>query len=142
MDVFDIPSMYKIPSDEQVIEALREVFGKRRVVTSQRALKKLVDKEIRAMLSEGSKKVEYKVGETRLRDLVLRSAVAELEIHCRETTRKTSLGKCPVCKSKLKRVKNLTVFGGSVTLGYQCKTCGYWTGLKQRVPTKYVFTRA
>jgi hypothetical protein len=142
MDVFDIPSMYKIPSEEQVIDALKEVFRKRRTVTSQRALKRLVDKELRAMLDEGGKRSNYKVGETRLRALVRRSAVAELEIHCRETVRKTSLGKCPVCKSKLKRVKNLTVYGGTVTLGYHCKTCGYWTGLKQRVPTKYVFARA
>lgn len=134
--------MYKIPSDGQVIEALREVFGKRRVVTSQRALKTLVDKELRAMLDEGGKKTDYRVGETRLRALVLKSSVADLDIHCRETVRKTSLGKCPVCRSKLKRVKNLTVYGGTVTLGYHCKTCGYWTGLKQRVPTKYVFTRA
>ena len=73
--------------------------------------------------------------------LVLKSGVADLDIHCRETVRKTSLGKCPVCRSKLKRVKNLTVYGGTVTLGYHCRTCGYWTGLKQRVPTKYVFTR-
>ena len=35
----------------------------------------------------------------------------------------------------------MTVFGGTVTLGYRCSRCGYWTGLRKRVPTRYVFTR-
>lgn len=135
--------MYKIPSDRQVIEALRGVFKKRRVVGSQQMLKKLTDKELRETLKdEEGKRVTYKVSQPRLRRLTIKSGVADIDIHCRESVMKTSLGNCPVCGSRLKRVKNLTVFGGTVTLGYQCKTCGYWTGLKQRVPTRYVFTRA
>jgi len=31
--------------------------------------------------------------------------------------------------------------GGTVTLGYRCERCKYWTGLKRRVPTRYIFTR-
>jgi C4-type Zn-finger protein len=135
--------MYKIPSDRQVIEALSAVFKVRRVVGSQHSLKKLVDKELREFSKDDEgKKVTYKVSQPRLRRLTIKSGVANIEIHSRESVMKTSLGKCPVCGSRLNRVKNLTVFGGTVTLGYQCKTCKYWTGLKQRVPTRYVFTRA
>jgi C4-type Zn-finger protein len=135
--------MYKIPSDKQVIEALRAIFKNRRMVGSQHSLKKLVDKELLELSkSEEGKKVTYKVSQPRLRRLTIRSGVANIEIHGRESVTRTSLGKCPVCGSRLKRVKNLTVFGGTVTLGYQCKTCKYWTGLKQRVPTRYVFARS
>jgi len=135
--------MYKIPSDRQVIEALRGVFKKRRMVGSQQMLKKLADKELRETLKdEEGRKATYKVSQPRLRRLTIKSGVADIDIHTRESVMKTSLGNCPVCASRLKRVKNLTVFGGTVTLGYQCKTCGYSTGLKQRVPTRYVFTRA
>ncbi|MCK5548701.1 MAG: hypothetical protein KAI64_06775 [Thermoplasmata archaeon] len=134
--------MYKIPSDEQVVEALTEVFKKRRVVGSQAALKKLVDKELRILSrTEKGEKVDCKVSQPRLRLLAIKNGVAGIEIHCRESVRRTSLTRCPVCAFKLRRVKNLTVFGGTVTIGYRCKKCGYWTGIKQRVPTRYVFTR-
>lgn len=135
--------MYKIPSDEQVFEALGEVFKKRRVVTSQHSLKRLVDKELHLVSKdEKGSKASHRVSQPRLRLLTIKSGIADVDIHCRESIKKTSMARCPVCASKLKRVKNLTVFGGTVTLGYQCKTCGYWTGLKQRIPTRYVFTRA
>ena len=134
--------MYKIPSDEQVLAALKEVFKKRRVVPSQHALKRLVDKEFRLLYGEEKgEEGSYIVSQQRLRLLTINSGTADIEIHCRESAKKTSLAKCPVCASKLKRVKNLTVYGGTVTLGYRCKTCGYWTGLKQRIPTRYVFTK-
>ncbi len=49
--------------------------------------------------------------------------------------------KCPVCGARLRKVRNMTVFGGTVTLGYRCDRCRYWTGLRKRVPTRYIFTR-
>jgi DNA-directed RNA polymerase subunit RPC12/RpoP len=134
--------MYKISSDEQVLDALSEVFKKRRLVGSQGALKRLVDKELRILSREEKRgKVSYKVSQPRLRLLAIKSGKVEVEIHSRESMKKTSMSKCPVCSSRVKRVKNLTVWGGTVTLGYQCKTCGYWTGIKRRIPTRYVFSR-
>ena len=38
-----------------------------------------------------------------------------------------------------KGVKNLTIWGGEVTIQFQCSDCGYWTGKKKRIPTRYVF---
>src|SRR6266571_1125992 len=67
--------------------------------------------------------------------------LVDLEINCRDTDEMRSLVKCPVCGVRLKKVRNMTVFGGTVTLGYRCERCKYWTGLKRRVPTRYVFTR-
>ena len=62
-----------------------------------------------------------------------------LEIHAREANEKRGLTKCPVCGERVKRLKNMTVFGGTVTLGFKCPKCGYWSGLRRRVPTRYVF---
>jgi hypothetical protein len=39
----------------------------------------------------------------------------------------------------MRRQQNETIFGGKVTLGYKCRACGYWTGLKRRVPVRYIF---
>jgi C4-type Zn-finger protein len=69
----------------------------------------------------------------------LGNGLATVDIRCRDTREKTSAGACPVCDGRTERIRNLTVYGGSVTMGYRCRTCGYWTGLKNRVPTLYVF---
>ena len=125
---------YRIPSDERVRDSLVRVFSTRHFVDSQRKLKQLVEKDMK-----GDER--YHVGEPRLRLLAIDSGLVELEIHCRDTEEMRSLVKCPVCGERLKKVRNMTVFGGTVTLGYRCDRCKYWTGLKRRVPTRYVFTR-
>ncbi|TLZ57877.1 MAG: hypothetical protein E6K12_06900 [Methanobacteriota archaeon] len=125
---------YRIPNDVRVRDSLVRVFSTRPVVESQRRLKALVEKDLK-----GEEK--YRVGEPRLRVLAIESGLVDLEIHCRDTTEMRSLVRCPVCGNRLKKVRNMTVFGGTVTLGYRCERCKYWTGLKRRVPTRYVFTR-
>jgi len=125
---------YRIPNDERVRESLRRVFSTRQVVDSQRKLKGLVERDLKGQ-------ERYKVGGPRLRLLAIDSGLVDLEILCRDTDEMRSLVKCPVCGARLKKVRNMTVFGGTVTLGYRCERCRYWTGLKRRVPTRYVFTR-
>ena len=125
---------YRIPNDTRVRDSLVRVFSTRPVVESQRRLKALVEKDLK-----GDER--YRVGEPRLRVLAIESGLVDLEIHTRDTTEMRSLVKCHVCGNRLKKVRNMTVFGGTVTLGYRCERCKYWTGLKRRVPTRYVFTR-
>lgn len=125
---------FRIPKDEQVLAALRRVLHTRHQVTSQRRLKALVEKQMRG-------EEDYRVGEERLRVLAIESGLVDLEIVARETEAKRPLGRCPVCGEKLRRLRNMTVYGGTVTLGYRCARCTYWTGLRRRVPTLYVFTR-
>ena len=125
---------YRIPKDDQVLAALRRATAVKPTVDSQRKLKRLVDKELRG-------DEMFRVGEERVRHLAIDSKLFELRILTRETDRKKSITNCPVCSSRLRRLRNMTVFGGTVTLGYKCGTCGYWTGLRRRVPVRYVFTR-
>src|SRR2546422_1753827 len=106
----------------------------RHEVSSQRALKRLIEREVR-----GSE--NFRVGEERIRRLAIESGLTRLEIHAREANEKRGLTKCPVCGERVKRLKNMTVFGGTVTLGFKCPKCGYWSGLRRRVPTRYVFHR-
>ncbi len=127
-------SEYRVPDDDRVKAALARIFSTRHEVNSQRQLKRLVEKDLK------SDEV-FRVGEVRLRKLAIDSGLVNLEIHSRETEARRSLIKCPVCGERLARVRNMTVFGGTVTLGYRCDRCSYWTGLKKRVPTRYIFTR-
>ena len=125
---------YRIPSVERIRESLARVFATRHEVESQHRLKLLVEKDLRG-------EERFRVGETRLRQIALDSGLIHLEIHTRETEQMRSLIKCPVCGERLKRVRNMSVYGGTVTLGYKCGRCGYWTGLRRRIPIRYVFTR-
>jgi len=126
---------YHIPSDEQVVTALQKVLQKYPTVSSQHRLKGLVEKELR------SKKKHYQVSEHRLRLLSLQSGIARIQIFSRDGDPDKLLHRCPVCGSPLERIKNLTLYGGEVTLEYKCSSCGYWTGKKKKIPTLYVFHR-
>ncbi len=125
---------YRIPSDDRVRESLARLFATRHEVDSQRRLKVLVEKDLK-----GEEK--FRVGEVRLRQLAIESGLVDLEIRCRESEVMKSLIRCPVCGARLQRVRNMTVYGGTVTLGYKCPRCRYWTGLRRRVPIRYIFTR-
>lgn len=124
---------YKIPSDEQVISSLRRVMKKAHIVQTQNLLFNLVLDELHHE--------DYSFGLTpkRLRLLALNSSFVTVEIHSREGNPKKSLHRCPVCNHSLKQVKNYTIWGGMVTIELQCTHCGYWTGKKKQIPTRYVF---
>lgn len=127
-------STYRIPKVDVVRDAISRVLTTRHQVTSQRQLKRLVERDLRG-------DEMYRIGPRRLRLAAIDSGFVDLEIHTRETVERRSQVKCPVCGSRLRKTRNMTVFGGTVTLGYRCDRCRYWTGLRKRVPTRYVFTR-
>ena len=123
------------PSDKQVETALANVFKKTHTISSQNKLKQMVDKELKK--SKGENKIG--VSPNRLRSIAITSDFVKLEIHSREGDPKKIMTKCPVCSNVLNKVKNLTIWGGKVTLEFRCPNCGYWTGKKKRIPTRYVF---
>ena len=124
---------YHIPSNDEIKSALELVLKKFRTVNSQHQLKELVIKEL------NTKKKKYGVTGSRVRFIAIKSDFVKLEIHSREGDPKKLMTRCPVCGSSLKRVKNLTIWGGEVTIEFRCNNCGYWTGKKKRIPTRYVF---
>jgi predicted RNA-binding Zn-ribbon protein involved in translation (DUF1610 family) len=121
------------PSDEKVLDALKNVFKKNITIQSQNKLKHLIDVEL------DKKKNKFGVSANRLRNIAIKSDFVKLEIHSREGDPKKIMNKCPVCDAVLKRVKNLTIWGGEVTIEFNCPNCGYWTGKKKRIPTRYAF---
>jgi len=125
--------IYHIPSDNKVKKAVKKVFLKYYSVSSQHKLKSLVEKELK------TKNKQFHVSEQRLRNIVLKSGLVDIEIHSREGDPHKILNRCPVCNNPLQRVKNLTIWGGKVTIEFRCSKCGYWTGKKKRIPTRYVF---
>ena len=124
---------YHIASDEQIQKSLENVLNHYRIVNSQSKLKELITKDLK------TKKIKYGVSGHRIRNIAINSDFVKLEIHTREGDPKKLMTKCPVCGNTLKHVKNLTIWGGEVTIELNCARCGYWTGKKKRIPIRYVF---
>ncbi len=124
---------YHIPSDEIIIKGLKNIFKRIHTINSQKELKKLIKKEIK------TKKKNYSVSEKRLRNIALETDFIKIDIHSRQGDPNKILSKCPVCGNILSRVKNLTIWGGEVTIEFRCSKCGYWTGKKKQIPIRYVF---
>ena len=125
---------YKIPTDEEVLSSIKNVMNNYGVVNSQTKLKELVERDLKETDEN------YHVSPRRLRVLALSSDHVRVEIHCREADKKKGIGRCPVCNHKLKLVKNKTIYNGIVIIGHECTHCPYWTGIRRRIPTRYVFT--
>ncbi len=124
---------YRKPSDTEIVDAIKEALRRHGVVNSQRKMTELVLKELRRH------DPDYSVSEVRVRKLAIRNKLARVLIRYRNTEEKTEAGACPVCNGTMRMLKNETVYGGTVTRGYKCQACGYWTGLKQQKPTRYLF---
>lgn len=126
---------YKVPSDEEIVDAIDAVMLRNHIVRSQIELLSLVKEELKA------RDPDFAVTGERVRKVSMEKAGLTIEIQSREkdTGRGKAMSKCPVCGSPIKAMKNVTIYGGTVTLGFKCTKCPYWTGSKRRVPTRYVF---
>jgi hypothetical protein len=122
--------------DEEIVAAIAAVFGRHERVETQHKLRALVQEEL------ARRRPGAKVSGSRVRLLAIRSGIVQLETRTKEGDDIKGLEACPVCKGKLRRVRNRTLKGGVVLVGLKCPACGYKTGRTLEVPTKYVFHKA
>lgn len=125
---------YRLPSIEEVEHAISAVLRREKKLPSESRFLSLVRRELKR------KDKDYTISHERLRRVALRSGLCKVTIHTREVSNRKPMARCPVCNTRVEPVKNETIFGGTVTLGYECPFCGYWTGMKRRVPQRYVFS--
>src|SRR2546421_12963402 len=124
---------YRIPNDDRIRDSLVRVFSTRPMVDSQRKLKQLVEKDLK-----GDEK--YRVGEPRLRLLAIDSGLVDLEIRGRDTEEVRCLIKWPVCGARLKKVRNMTVYGWRRRLGGPSPPCRYRYGPRRRLAARHSVT--
>jgi hypothetical protein len=129
-----IPS-YRVPGVELVEEAIRSILDEAFTVRSQRLFRRLVMSKLKDMDGDG-----FKISPVRLRRIAARMEDVDLIVHCREGERAPNRSICPVCGSRMKDIKNSTLYGWTVPSGKACTTCSYWFGSRNRIPTRYVFT--
>ncbi|MBX8632202.1 MAG: hypothetical protein J9259_06770 [Thermoplasmata archaeon YP2-bin.285] len=124
---------YRIPSDEDIAKAVTSCINEYGIINSQRKLGELVRQRIKDIQND------YSVSDRRVRMVAIAKNLVDLELKYKEGGEGKLPHKCPICGSKLKRLKNMTIYGGTVTLGYSCSNCRYWTGLRKNIPSRYVF---
>jgi DNA-directed RNA polymerase subunit RPC12/RpoP len=131
------PPAYRRPKPEDVRWAARRALVRAgRSFPSQAAMR-------RALLPLlQSRDARFALGGRRMRALLVEAPGLRLRIRYGERSSRRPMSACPVCDHPLRPIRNQTLLGDEVTLGYRCERCGYWTHLKRRVPVRYIFLPA
>ncbi len=127
---------YRVPTAEVLAVAVSAAIRDINTVGSQRRLTELVREELRRI------DPSYGVTEERVRRTAITSGLVLVTVETRDTGRRKRVVKCPVCSSRLKRVRNRTISGGTVTIGKKCTVCPFRMGTTRRVPVRYIFSNA
>lgn len=123
----------KIPKEDIIVQTIKEVIGKRRIVQSQDDFCFLVLKELRK-LEPG-----FALSPQRVKRLVLKIPNIDIKAKTKRMPEIRRLEKCPVCNSKVKKIFGKNLLNKKIHSGYVCKRCGYTTDLESFMPMKYVF---
>lgn len=83
----------------------------------------------------------FVLGSRRMRAMLQGAPGIRMRVRYRETEDRTPLHACPVCANPVEPIRNRTLLGDEVVLGYRCTRCAYWTHRKRRVPVRYSFVR-
>jgi lysophospholipase L1-like esterase len=119
--------------DASIVEAARRLLASAKTIASQAEMGRQVLRALRESDPQAT------VTPARVRRLLAVQPFIRLEMRTWKGPREKILNRCPVCSTRLERVKNQTLFGGEVTLTLRCPACGYWTGKEKRIPALYVF---
>jgi len=122
---------YHVPASEEIVVAIYKALRKHGTIDSQTKMRDMVMEEL-MMLDK-----RYRVSPQRVRKLAVKAGFIRMEIKSREG--EGELSRCPVCNSKLKKIKNFSLWGKEVIIGYKCPVCSYKSGVKKQIPTRYIF---
>jgi hypothetical protein len=126
---------YKIPKDEDVLAAIQRVILRFGTINSQQQLKILVGQELQGI------EPLYHLGAARVRSLALKSRFIRVEIKYRNwSDQKDKLRRCPVCDEPVHKIRNKTLSGDIVTIGYKCTNCPYSSDIPIKIPSRYIFS--
>ncbi len=124
---------YRVPTIEVLAVAISDVLREHGAISSQRLFAEFVREKLKHLDNE------YAVTEERVRKVAIQSGLVKVDVESRDSGVKTKMGRCPVCGSRMRKVRNETIYGGSVILGYRCTSCPYSRGTTKKIPTKYTF---
>ena len=125
----------RVPSDEEIEDAVREVIRLRRRVESQTELRRLVLERL------STPEAEARATAARIRRVALTRGAAAVEIDYRDTF--GALPEiCPVCKGGMMPVRSINLDGDTVEIRRNCSVCSFTASGRMRTPSRYAFVKA
>lgn len=125
--------MYKMPSNEEVSEAIRDVLNKRREVESQRLLHELVLKRLK-------EENQYCIlAGSRVRKIAANLKGVKILVEKRRSDKKAK--KCYVCGGELEVIRATNLYGRECSAGKKCKNCGFKIDKENLAPKRYTFLK-
>lgn len=125
---------FRRPPPEAVAAAALDLLRRRRgIPPSQAELARAVAPRLRDDLPQAA------LGGRRLRRILLATPGVRVDVMYAERGTGPLPTVCPVCGQALTPIRNSTLDGPRVELGARCRSCGYWTHRKRRVPVRYSF---
>ncbi len=122
--------MYKIPKDEEVVEAIRRVLKKSREVKSQALFHDLVLKELKM------KSPYYTASSERVKKTAALNGV-KIFVEKRKSSKEAK--SCFVCGGELKNLRIKNLLGEEVLAGKKCTVCGFKMERGHLIPSRYSF---
>ncbi len=124
--------MYKIPKNEEVVEAIRRVLKKHNEVKSQALFHELVLKELKG------KSPYYTASSERVK----RTAALEgVKIFVEKRRSSKEAKSCFVCGAELETLCTKNLLGEEVPAGKRCRVCGFRMDKGHLSPSRYTFYR-
>ncbi|MBE6527342.1 MAG: hypothetical protein E7Z63_06225 [Thermoplasmata archaeon] len=125
----------RVPTDEEIEGAVREVIRLRRRVESQTELRRLVIEKL------STPDCTVRATASRIRRVALTRGAASVEIDYRDAFAELP-EICPVCKGGMMPVRSVNLDGDTVEISRNCSVCAFTASGKMRKPARYAFVKA
>jgi len=123
----------KIPKDDFIIQIIKNVVIKRKVIESQEELRTHVLKQL--------KKYDpiFVLSPKRVKKLALMVPEIKIKANTRKSPKIKKLKRCPICDKRIKKIYGKNLLGKKIHIGYVCKNCAFQSDLEKFMPMKYFF---
>lgn len=122
--------MYKIPKDEEILQAIFRVLDKNKEVRSQALFHRLVLEELKR------KSPYYTASSERIKRT---AALKGVKIFVEKRKSEKEAKSCFVCGSPLKTVRVKSLTGEDALAGKKCNACGFRMDKGNLIPSRYTF---
>lgn len=122
--------MYRVPKEEELRKAIYYALKKHGTFSSLTNLRDNVITELK------KNEKEYTVSLPRVRVVAARAGFVKIDVKKKYEKKEWKI--CPVCGQHTKEVKNMSLLGNRVVVGYRCELCGYKSKVNEG-PLRYSF---
>lgn len=123
----------KIPSENRIVEEMKNVLRARIKVESQEDLASLILKRLKM------ENKNYTLTPTRAKRIALKISEIEVKAKTKKTLKMQRIEKCPICESKIEPLRAKNLLNKRIVVGYHCTSCGYESDLESFMPMRYSF---